>query len=102
MNRAGTHTRTDLDPAAGVPSDPLATRYDLIANITHEGQAGPGKGAYKIHLLNKVQDERRGSEGRGARLRRLWRAGPAQPCARPDPEGRGSEGCCGLWRAGPA
>lgn len=50
----------DLD--TGKPHDPnaesLATRYDLLANITHEGLPGPGKGVYKIHLLNKVRRAR--------------------------------------------
>lgn len=29
-----------------------ATRYDLLANIKHEGQ--PKKGAYSVHVQNKV------------------------------------------------
>ncbi len=30
------------------------TVYDLIANICHDGQAGSGKGTYRVHVKHKV------------------------------------------------
>ena len=30
------------------------TVYDLVANICHDGQAGAGKGTYRVHLRHKV------------------------------------------------
>ena len=30
------------------------TTYDLIANIVHDGEPGPGKGTYRVHVLHKV------------------------------------------------
>jgi len=41
----------DVDPNS--PNAAKSTRYDLIANIIHEGLPGPGKGVYKIQLVNK-------------------------------------------------
>ncbi len=32
----------------------IPTRYDLIANIVHEGK--PDKGTYKIHILQKATE----------------------------------------------
>ncbi|CAH1794320.1 unnamed protein product [Owenia fusiformis] len=29
------------------------TCYDLVANIVHDGEPGPGKGAYKLHVMHK-------------------------------------------------
>ncbi|CAG2245596.1 SAD1 [Mytilus edulis] len=29
------------------------TTYDLMANIVHDGQPGPGKGSYRVHVLHK-------------------------------------------------
>ncbi|KAL3877260.1 hypothetical protein ACJMK2_034993 [Sinanodonta woodiana] len=29
------------------------TMYDLMANIIHDGEPGPGKGTYRIHVLHK-------------------------------------------------
>eukprot|EP00111_Clytia_hemisphaerica_P019271 TCONS_00056889-protein len=29
------------------------TSYDLVANISHEGEPGQGKGTYKLHVLHK-------------------------------------------------
>jgi hypothetical protein len=31
-----------------------STRYDLVANIIHEGE--PNGGSYRVHVLNKVRD----------------------------------------------
>ena len=31
------------------------TVYDLIANICHDGQAGSGKGTYRVHIRQKVR-----------------------------------------------
>lgn len=31
---------------------PNAT-YDLIANIVHDGEPGPGKGTYRVHILHQ-------------------------------------------------
>jgi len=33
---------------------PISTRYDLIANICHEGK--PAKGTYKVHIYQKATD----------------------------------------------
>lgn len=30
------------------------TTYDLMANIVHDGEPGPGKGTYRAHILHKV------------------------------------------------
>ena len=30
------------------------TTYDLIANVVHDGEPGPGKGTYRVHILHKV------------------------------------------------
>ncbi|KAJ3214318.1 U4/U6.U5 tri-snRNP-associated protein 2 [Dinochytrium kinnereticum] len=32
-------------------------RYDLVANICHEGRQGPKKGTYKIHVVSKGRDQ---------------------------------------------
>ncbi|KAJ8325992.1 hypothetical protein BDV3_003845 [Batrachochytrium dendrobatidis] len=34
-----------------------SARYDLIANICHEGKPGTGNGAYKVHLLSKAKSQ---------------------------------------------
>ena len=31
------------------------TVYDLVANIVHDGEPGPGKGVYMVHILHKVK-----------------------------------------------
>lgn len=33
------------------------TRYDLVANICHEGRTGPGNGIYKVHVHCKAKDQ---------------------------------------------
>ncbi|KAJ3290079.1 hypothetical protein HK104_007021 [Borealophlyctis nickersoniae] len=33
------------------------TRYDLVANICHEGRPGPGNGTYKVHVQCKAQNQ---------------------------------------------
>jgi hypothetical protein len=30
------------------------TTYDLVANIVHDGEPGPGKGTYRVHILHQV------------------------------------------------
>ena len=30
------------------------TTYDLMCNIVHDGEPGPGKGTYRAHILHKV------------------------------------------------
>jgi U4/U6.U5 tri-snRNP-associated protein 2 len=32
-----------------------STKYNLIANICHEGE--PNKGSYRVHILNKANDQ---------------------------------------------
>lgn len=50
----------NLDLAACVPipagedGAPLPARYDLVANVVHEGKAG--EGLYKVHIHRKVED----------------------------------------------
>ena len=50
----------DIDMAEFLSSDPKIqdahphTVYDLVANICHDGQAGAGKGTYRVHLRHKV------------------------------------------------
>ncbi|XP_015786303.1 U4/U6.U5 tri-snRNP-associated protein 2 [Tetranychus urticae] len=34
-------------------TDNIRCHYDLIANIVHEGEPDPGKGAYRIHVLHR-------------------------------------------------
>jgi U4/U6.U5 tri-snRNP-associated protein 2 len=49
----------DIDMAEFLSSDPKVqdahphTVYDLVANICHDGQAGSGKGTYRVHLRHK-------------------------------------------------
>ncbi|KAI9105745.1 hypothetical protein DFS34DRAFT_27631 [Phlyctochytrium arcticum] len=33
------------------------TRYDLLANICHEGKPGPGNGTYKVHVHDNATDQ---------------------------------------------
>ncbi|TPX72232.1 hypothetical protein SpCBS45565_g00508 [Spizellomyces sp. 'palustris'] len=33
------------------------TRYDLVANICHEGKPGPGNGIYRVHVHDKAKDQ---------------------------------------------
>ncbi len=40
--------------AAGKAGTPLPAKYDLVANIVHEGKAG--EGVYKVHVHRKVED----------------------------------------------
>ena len=50
----------DIDMAEFLSSDPAVqdahphSTYDLIANICHDGQAGSGKGTYRVHIRHKV------------------------------------------------
>jgi U4/U6.U5 tri-snRNP-associated protein 2 len=32
-------------------------RYDLVANICHEGKLGSGDGSYKVHIHSKGNDQ---------------------------------------------
>ncbi|KAI8824024.1 uncharacterized protein EV422DRAFT_608931 [Fimicolochytrium jonesii] len=34
-----------------------STRYDLVANICHEGKPGPGNGIYKVHVHDRAKDQ---------------------------------------------
>ncbi|XP_019863948.1 PREDICTED: U4/U6.U5 tri-snRNP-associated protein 2-like [Amphimedon queenslandica] len=49
----------DIDMSEFLSSDPAVqdshphTVYDLVANVCHDGQAGPGKGTYRVHLRHK-------------------------------------------------
>ena len=40
--------------AAGKDGSPLPAKYDLVANLVHEGKAG--EGVYKEHIHRKVED----------------------------------------------
>ena len=44
--------------SADVRSQHAHTTYDLIANIVHDGEPGPGKGTYRVHILHKVTNYR--------------------------------------------
>eukprot|EP01102_Stenamoeba_stenopodia_P000694 TRINITY_DN10643_c0_g1_i1.p1 TRINITY_DN10643_c0_g1~~TRINITY_DN10643_c0_g1_i1.p1 ORF type:complete len:500 (-),score=105.02 TRINITY_DN10643_c0_g1_i1:4-1503(-) len=48
-------TKDCMEPQAlaKIPS----SQYDLLANIVHEGQPGPGKGIYKVDALHKASDK---------------------------------------------
>ena len=43
-----------LSSDPGVTEAHSHTVYDLIANICHDGQAGAGKGTYRVHVRHKV------------------------------------------------
>lgn len=49
----------DIDMDEFLPDDPDIqrahphTKYDLIANICHDGAAGPGKGTFRVHVKHK-------------------------------------------------
>ena len=43
----------DPEVQKGNPS----ANYDLIANIVHDGEPGPGKGTYRVHGLHKVNNK---------------------------------------------
>ncbi|KAG1055210.1 hypothetical protein G6F46_010776 [Rhizopus delemar] len=38
-------------------TDTLGAHYDLLANISHEGESGPGKGAYKVHVRHRGTEQ---------------------------------------------
>ena len=38
----------------GKDGKPVASKYDLVANILHEGKAG--EGAYRAHIHRKAED----------------------------------------------
>jgi hypothetical protein len=42
--------RTSYHTAVG------ASKYDLVANIVHDGKAGQGQGAYRVHVQRKVEE----------------------------------------------
>jgi U4/U6.U5 tri-snRNP-associated protein 2 len=39
---------------AGKDGQPVASKYDLAANIVHEGKAGAGQGLYRVHIQRKA------------------------------------------------
>lgn len=39
---------------AGKSGQPVASRYDLLANVVHDGKAG--EGSYRCHIHRKVDD----------------------------------------------
>ena len=39
---------------AGKDGQPIASKYDLAANIVHEGKAGAGQGLYRVHIQRKA------------------------------------------------
>jgi hypothetical protein len=45
---------TAATPGAGKGGAPQPAKYDLVANIVHEGKAG--EGVYKVHVHRKVED----------------------------------------------
>lgn len=45
---------------AGKDGQPAPSKYDLVANLVHEGKAGQGQGTYRVHIHRK------------ARLGRAW------------------------------
>lgn len=40
--------------AAGKDGQPAPSKYDLVANVVHEGKAGQGQGLYRVHIHRKV------------------------------------------------
>lgn len=38
-------------------ADRVGTHYDLLANISHEGKPGSGKGSYKVHVRHRGTDQ---------------------------------------------
>lgn len=34
-----------------------STKYNLLANISHDGKPQTGQGTYKVHVTNKSQDQ---------------------------------------------
>ncbi|CAI2166787.1 20386_t:CDS:10 [Funneliformis geosporum] len=45
------------DYLENLDEDMLDTRYDLIANICHEGRPGKGNGIYKVHVQHRGKDQ---------------------------------------------
>lgn len=45
-------TESESVAAAGKSGQPLASRYDLLANVVHDGKAG--EGSYRCHIHRKV------------------------------------------------
>jgi hypothetical protein len=45
-------TESESAPVAGKSGQPLASRYDLLANVVHDGKAG--EGSYRCHIHRKV------------------------------------------------
>jgi U4/U6.U5 tri-snRNP-associated protein 2 len=36
---------------------PISAKYDLVANISHEGLPGANNGTYKVHVVNKGNEQ---------------------------------------------
>lgn len=53
-------TRPFPPTLAGKDGQPAPSKYDLVANLVHEGKAGQGQGTYRVHIHRK------------ARLGRAW------------------------------
>ncbi|PRW59503.1 U4 tri-snRNP-associated 2-like [Chlorella sorokiniana] len=53
----------NLELAACVPvpqgkdGQAVPSKYDLVANLVHEGKAGQGQGTYRVHVHRKVEEQ---------------------------------------------
>lgn len=51
------------NPAAGKDGQPAPSKYDLVANLVHEGKAGQGQGTYRVHVHRKASGGWLGAQG---------------------------------------
>ena len=51
------------NPAAGKDGQPAPSKYDLVANLVHEGKAGQGQGTYRVHVHRKASEGWLGAQG---------------------------------------
>jgi hypothetical protein len=60
--------------AAGLNGQPLPSKYDLIANVVHEGKAGQQTGGapYKVHIQRSVEKTWYEVQVRGQTVVKRW------------------------------
>jgi hypothetical protein len=63
-----------LVAAAGPDGAPLPSKYDLIANVVHEGKAGQQTGGapYKVHIQRSVEKTWYEVQVRGQTVVKRW------------------------------
>lgn len=56
LSHAPWHTQNlELRDIIPVPDDAASSKYDLVANVVHDGKS-PAEGSYRVHVHRKAED----------------------------------------------